>query len=565
MIHTGQAVTGPKARLSRRGVLGLMAGAAFAAPGLLRARGPLFAEDFGTNHRPGLTDMSATLQRGLDALAGSGEALHLRPGVDYALGAMLKLPEGTGLEGNGATLLPRMYTTDITADRAAAGALMIDASGGPDPARPAEGLVLRNFRVRSDLADGQVCDGIRVFNSARPLIEGIDFEGRLFIMIRTGTLKGGTIRHVTARNSHYSSDFGGSITRKNAQITVLDVDEMRRKGISSEGLSIHAISGRDLYQSGAALSAVGVYQSDVVNSRGVGHRITDISGYNLGEVVDHFGTRATGGNFRGEQVVTTLKLVHGAQFNTFEGIWGRDEFFQTLIFAGTVSGETSHNVVSDVTSRGLDPDGRSSASYGTACVRFEGSRGGCRDNRVLGLLAEPGQAKNIVIAAGEGLADNLVEGISRLRDARLTNYGNVHAGCRVFETVSTDLEVFRSADAGPIPEGVETPVRFDAVQKDTKSEFDIRSGAWVCSVPGRYLVETGVGLGPGVKHVLRIVLSSPGRPARKPVEWTAEGQDSLRQVIDVRDGDRLHVAIVPDRSVRIEGGQTTYLRIWRGS
>jgi hypothetical protein len=259
-------------------------------------------KDFGARG-DGRTDDSAALQAALS----SGKRVWLEPGVDYAFGQKLSVPDGGGFVGGG---LLTMLTGPGKFDKT-------DYSGDPEVGLLIESVsnVAVEARIRMQPNDAiRTCSAIwvRGCTNVELNVEAWGFKETRFGVIEWNSNVGGSVK----ANVH--DCFVNSTTLPSMQVTALSVDSNRLgvfpHGVNSTGLRFD-VTAKNIHFGAAAIAKYG-YQTDAVNLQGSGFagHTGQVVAENVHEPLDCWSDRNTV-DVIAKDCLFGVKLIYGASQN----------------------------------------------------------------------------------------------------------------------------------------------------------------------------------------------------------------------------------------------------------
>jgi len=371
--------------------------------------GEPYLDHWKENAAPGTTDMTSAMQAAWDA----GYIARVK-GANAISGRVSKTGGTVGLIGENPRTdyiiaLASGYNETTASATAAANTTFFELTNGIAPK-------FRGVGFRWHATTGRFLHScIRLITCQSPDVRELRFSdfptGK---MIMSAGCTGFPVARDLAAVDCVNSVVISGATSTRYQCTVIEVDN---EGAAGAAWNISGIRGNNMGQRGAALAVAGNYQSDVVNiHKGKGHIVTDVSGIDVGEVVDIFTHECTGGNFYGLRCDgSTIKLIHGASRNSFHGVVAIDTGRQGVSFTdgngGYYGTPTEDNVVTGIVVKNVDPDNIYGASYGTACIRFDysGTGFGTRNNRAEAVYLSPGTYGKYTVIAEYGVEKCLLK------------------------------------------------------------------------------------------------------------------------------------------------------------
>jgi len=529
--------------------------------------GRLSSLHFKENTTPGTTDMTSAVQSALAYGSTIKQPVQIKGA--QAFSSRITIPNDTGLAGDNEhedylyALASGFTNTDVTAPIGDAN-LCLDFSGETGGAfTPKENQTWRGVGLVYETTEGRVVNAAQAQNCKNFNVDKIRFEGfPTGRLLKCGTLTGDwSITRVEARDcTNSTAHVGGTAT--NMQITAVELDNDITNSVLSTSGTIRSVYGYNLRNLGAAATLAGGMQSDVVNvQRGDRHHIEDIHGEDVGEVVDTFANKCTGGGFRGVRTEgSVLKAGHGASWNTFYGVSGEDCGQQVVVFfegnGGYLSQATAGNRVYGVSATDIDPDGVYGGSYTTACVRFDGGGGGvgCYDNAVYGLNADPGVNGRYAVHAESDTERNLVE-----VNSFVTGTDGIFNGPVTVKLAVPSNVVARNSGTQSVPVSTPTVVNFGTVIYDARGDYS--SPTFTAPIAGRYSIDATVEFNANTSGNIAIYVGGV-EIERDSVSVAAENPTfSISRTMDMSDGDTLTIAVLQTngtRNITATSGRTKF-------
>lgn len=517
--------------------------------------GEAYADHWGQNVTPGTTDMTSAINAAFTAMSGTDRGVRFRGGA-YAVSSTISVPTKTGFvmePGSYLYALASGFTnTDPTA-RLGSTALVVNFSGQTSsPFTPNVDQFWFGGGIRYETTAGRVVDGILARNCKNLHLDGLYFSGFPVTLLIIGeTLTGEwRMRNILAENCTNGSVLTGG-TAGNMQITVIQIDDSRVNSTPSSPGTIENVTARTCWQTGSALTTYS-QQSDVVNLNGpaafgFGHRLANVHGYQVGEVVDCFLDHCVMVNISGEKVDTVLKFIHAAQYNVATNVSGYKVRRQCVLFEGGNTRDTAYNKVSNVICRDIDPDDEFLGSYVTAAVRFSDQGLGqiATQNVVDGIFIDPGDYGQHGILFADDSTRNRVLNI-RFGGAPVTSqYKQAVDGANfVQETTPTVVRAYVSGAQVVASGATLSVVEFDAEATggDYRNEFNTGTHTFTAEVPGWYQVFARTRWTASAADTKLAIFVNSSEVASQQ-EGSAGQNAEVNTLVYLDDGDTLNVRI----------------------
>lgn len=332
----------------------------------------------------GVTDDTAAIQSALNAASAAGGGLVLlQSGKTYKVSSRLTIASYCGIVGDGspiiyATAAGFNNTSLLLADRYANNSVVIDGSGLTiAPYTQTKGIVLKGFRIQSEVSGGRSVSAIALRNTVNPIVEDLEIFGfPVGCAVRAASLVGGRFQNNYIHDFTDNTNWGVGVP----QITAFEIDNDLVNSVVSSRTIIRGNNINSLTVGATFLAAHG-YQTDgvnVANTNSFGIVISDNTIDSVGEGVDCFGLSCIiTNNAISNTYIYGLKLIHGAKNCTLGNNTIYNVGLAGIILSGSTTvgvGNTTGNTVNGCTVKNVNYNSAWTAND-SACILFTDNTG----------------------------------------------------------------------------------------------------------------------------------------------------------------------------------------------